>query len=124
MAKKKLTKKQITSLQSALQEERQELLDQAAGLEAEADITQWRDAGFDDDPGDSGSAAFERERAQSLAMHARRILGQIDDALHKIEQGTYGACERCGKPIGYERLDAIPYASLCMECKQLTEHGR
>ena len=76
-------------------------LDVTIRCDAEADIKQWRDAGFDDDPADTGSANFERERAQSLANHARRILVQIDDALARMDAGTYGSCERCGEPIEF-----------------------
>lgn len=125
MAKtKKLTKTQLKQLRAALEQERAELMEQAVDLDAEADISQWRDAGFDDDPADTGSANFERERAQSLANHARRITVQIDDALKRMDAGTYGTCERCGEPIGYDRLEAIPYATLCLEDKRRDEHGR
>lgn len=122
--KKKLTKKDLKVLEQALRDERADLLGQASELDAEADITQWRDAGFDDDPADTGSANFERERAQSLANHARRIITQIDDALHRMEQGTFGECQRCGEMIERERLEAIPYATFCLSCKRLEEHGR
>lgn len=125
MAKtKKLTKTQLKQLRAALEAERAELTEQADDLDSEADIGQWRDAGFDDDPADSGSANFERERAQSLANHARRILLQIDDALKKMDNDTYGECERCGEVIAFERLEAIPYATLCLEDKRRDEHGR
>ncbi len=122
--KKKLTKKDLGVLEQGLRDEREDLLGQAADLDAEADIRQWRDAGFDDDPADTGSANFERERAQSLANHARRIILQIDDALRRMEQGTYGICQRCGDPIDFDRLEALPYATFCMDCKRLEEHGR
>lgn len=121
---KKLSKKALDAFEQALRQEREDLLEQAADLDAEADITQWRDAGFDDDPADTGSANFERERAQSLASHARRVIVQIDDALARIDAGSFGVCERCGGPIGKDRLEAIPYATFCLECKRLEEHGR
>jgi DnaK suppressor protein len=122
--KKKLTKSQLTQVRDALLAERDQLLAQAIDLDAEADIKKWRDAGFDDDPADTGSANFERERAQSLANHARRILIQIDDALERLDAGSYGRCERCGDPIEFARLEAIPYATLCLEDKRRDEHGR
>jgi DnaK suppressor protein len=122
--KKKLTKRQLAQVRDVLVAERDQLLAQATDLDAEADIKQWRDAGFDDDPADTGSANFERERAQSLANHARRILIQIDDALERLDAGTYGRCERCGDPIEFARLEAIPYATLCLEDKRRDEHGR
>lgn len=124
VTKKKLTKSQLTRIREGLVAERSQLIAQATELDAEADIKQWRDAGFDDDPADTGSANFERERAQSLANHARRLLLQIDDALARIEAGTYGRCERCGDAIEAERLEAIPYATLCLEDKRRDEHGR
>ena len=47
----------------------------------------------------------------------------IDAALARIDAGTYGTCERCGRPIGQERLEAIPYATLCIDCKREVERG-
>lgn len=121
---KKLSAKRIDAFTRALRDERADLIAQASDLDAEADIKQWSDAGFDDDPADTGSANFERERAQSLATHARRIIVQIDDALSRVEDGTFGACQRCGSQIAIDRLEAIPYATYCLDCKRLEEHGR
>lgn len=122
--RKKLTKKQLAEIRTAMLDERAALLSQVADLDAEADVKRWRDAGFDDDPADSGSASFERETAQSLSRHARGILEQINDALARIDAGTYGVCERCGQAIESERLEAIPYARLCLACKRHDETGR
>ena len=123
-ARKKLTKTKIKQFRADLLEERQQLLDQVEGLDAEADVKRWRDAGFDDDPADSGSASFERETAQSLSRHARRLMTEIEDAVRRIDAGTFGACENCGEAIDPDRLDAIPYARLCLECKRRDETGR
>ncbi len=125
MARRKtLTKKQLAAIRDGLVEERAGLVEQVEGLEAEADVKNWRDAGFDDDLADSGSASFERETAQSLSNHARGLLAQIDEALRRMDAGTYGVCERCGEHIEPERLEAIPYATLCLECKRRDESGR
>jgi DnaK suppressor protein len=124
MAKKTLPKKTVDALRQALLDERSSLVAQAEDLNAEADISQWRDGGFDDDPADTGSANVERERAQSLATHARKVLVEIDDALARMDDGTYGICQRCETLIDVDRLDAIPYATMCMACKRLDEHGR
>lgn len=118
---KKLTKTRLNALHKALEAERTELLGQVEDLDSEADITRWRDAGFDDDPADTGSANMERERAQSLSAHARRILEEIDAALRRMDDESYGTCERCGKQIEVDRLEALPYATLCMECKKQEE---
>ncbi|HEX9765816.1 MAG TPA: TraR/DksA C4-type zinc finger protein [Nitriliruptorales bacterium] len=122
--RKKPTKTALKTLREQMQEERAELVEQIAELDASADVAQWRDAGFDDDAADSGSAAFERERAQSLAAHARSIIRQIDDAFERMEAGTYGICGRCGEPIEQARLEAIPYSTLCLDDKRREEMGR
>jgi DnaK suppressor protein len=122
--RKKLTKSQIDSIRQELVEERAVLLDQVKELDAEANVNNWREGGFDDDPADAGSASFERETAQSLSNHARNLLSQIDDAMRRMDAGTYGTCERCGQAIEIARLEALPYATLCMECKRRDETGR
>lgn len=125
MARQKtLTKTQIDKLRQELLDERATLLDQVEDLDAEADVNNWREGGFDDDPADAGSASFERETAQSLSNHARRMLAQIDEALRRMDAGNYGTCERCGNPIEAARLEALPYATLCMDCKRRDETGR
>lgn len=119
-----LTDDQLHAIRAGLLEERASLVSQVAELDAEADVNNWREGGFDDDPADAGSASFERETAQSLSNHARSLLTQIDDALRRMDAGTYGACESCGEPIGADRLEALPYARLCMACKRRDETGR
>lgn len=86
-----------------------------------ADLLRDGGDGAGDDQADAGSAAFEREHELSLTRNARDVLGQVEHALHRIEDGSYGSCERCGKPIGKARLQAFPRATLCMSCKQLEE---
>ena len=124
MPRKQPTEQQVLARREELQAERAQLLDQVKELDAEADVNNWREGGFDDDPADAGSASFERETAQSLSNHARGLLVQIDDALRRMDAGSYGLCEGCGKPIEAERLEAIPYATLCMDCKRREETGR
>lgn len=123
-ARKTLPKTLQKQLRAALETERDELLGQVSDLDAEADITRWRDGGFDDDPADSGSANLERDRAQSLSTHARRILGEVEAALGRMDAGSYGVCENCGSAIERERLEALPYATLCMDCKRGEERRR
>jgi DnaK suppressor protein len=123
-ARKALTKTQLRKIEAALLEERAQLEAQVIELDAEADVNNWRDGGFDDDPADSGSASFERETAQSLSNHARSIIEQIEDALRRLADGSYGRCTGCGERIESERLDAIPYTTMCMDCKRRAETGR
>ncbi len=115
------TPEALARLREEILAERQELLSQTLVLDATAVVGLWRDSGYDDDYADTGSATFERERAQSLALNARRILVQVDDALRRMDAGTYGQCERCGQSIELERLEALPYATLCLADKQLDE---
>jgi len=122
--RKPLTKAQLDAVKTSLLDEREQLRSQVTELEAEADVKNWRDGGFDDDPADSGSASFERETAQSLSNHARALLQQIEDALRRIDAGTYGDCAQCGQPIQKARLDALPASTLCMDCKRRDETGR
>jgi DnaK suppressor protein len=70
---------------------------------------------YDEHIGDTGTETFERERDVALGENAEAILRQVEIALQKIDDGTYGICERCGKPIGKARLEALPYAALCIE---------
>jgi RNA polymerase-binding protein DksA len=65
--------------------------------------------------GDTATATFDRELDEGLEEGAQQTLQAIDDALAKIEDGSYGTCEVCGKPIGAERLSAIPWARLCID---------
>jgi DnaK suppressor protein len=65
--------------------------------------------------GDTATATYDRELDESLGEGAQQTLREIDDALRKIDDGTYGACEACGKPIGEDRLAAIPWARLCID---------
>jgi DnaK suppressor protein len=71
---------------------------------------------FDEGFADSGQVTAERGEVDALAGSLRETLGDIDNALEKIDKGTYGICERCGKPVGEDRLAAMPAARLCIQC--------
>ena len=74
-----------------------------------------------DDEADASSKLFEREHELALSNNTRELLDQTEHALDRIEAGTYGVCESCGKPIGKARLQAFPRATLCVACKQRQE---
>ena len=74
-----------------------------------------------DDEADASSKLFEREHELALSNNTRELLEQTEHALARIEAGTYGVCESCGKPIGKARLQAFPRATLCVACKQRQE---
>jgi DnaK suppressor protein len=73
--------------------------------------------------GDMATATFDREMDYTLEDNAEALLAAIDGALERIEEGTYGTCGRCGKPIAVERLEALPYAELCIDCKREVERS-
>jgi DnaK suppressor protein len=119
MAASRLTKKEIDDLRTRLQEERVELATQLSTIEEDAfSSTQSElsgDVGLDDESADAGSATFEREKDLSIEQNVRDLLDKIDRALKRIDEGTYGICERCGKPIEKARIKALPYVDLCIK---------
>ena len=66
---------------------------------------------------------FDRELDEGLEEGAQQTLAQIDRALARLEDGTYGICERCDKPISEERLHARPWATLCIDDQRLADRG-
>lgn len=111
-----LTKDDLQSAQRRLQDEkdivRAELTD--LGFTADGKV----DVHFDEGFADAAQSTAERAKVLSLAEGLRQRLEDLDEALERIKEGTYGVCERCGNEINPERLDAVPAASLCMPCKQ------
>ncbi|MBX6358074.1 MAG: TraR/DksA C4-type zinc finger protein, partial [Micromonosporaceae bacterium] len=74
-----------------------------------------------DDQADTGTKTFEREQEISLANSILEKINQVERALERLDDGSYGWCERCGNAIPVERLAAFPSATLCVTCKQLEE---
>jgi RNA polymerase-binding transcription factor DksA len=70
---------------------------------------------FDQHPGDVGTETFELERNVSLLEQVENELEEIEAAFGRLERGEYGRCQACGRPIGDERLDAMPAARFCVE---------
>lgn len=75
------------------------------------------------DMADVGTDAFEQELTLNLMGNEKEVLEQIEAALERIEQGSYGRCEACGHGIGKARLDAIPYTAFCVKCASQQESG-
>ena len=71
--------------------------------------------------GDAASGTLDREIDYTLEGHSEQVLAQIDEALTRIESGTFGTCARCGSEIPEERLEARPWASLCIGCQREVE---
>ena len=72
---------------------------------------------------DVGTDTFEREMELKIASEGSDRMKEIEDALKRIEDGTYGNCEVCGGDIGQKRLTAVPYALLCIKCKSEQERN-
>ncbi|HET8621145.1 MAG TPA: TraR/DksA C4-type zinc finger protein [Acidimicrobiales bacterium] len=119
--KKPVLDKFLEGQLAELERERENYLRQAETLKAEADsLTEDREPGdvqFDEESGEGDTLAVERERDLALSAQARAAIEQIDVAVGKIHDGTYGRCEKCGTAIPKERLRALPYAALCVKCK-------
>ncbi len=76
---------------------------------------------YDNHPADLGSETFEREKDLALWNNAHEILQRINEALEHMDKGIYGICEDCGREIDLERLEAIPYTTLCIHCQHQEE---
>ena len=78
---------------------------------------------YDNHLADSATATLNREIDYTLEENSEHVLSAIEEALSRIEEGTFGTCVRCGRAIAEERLEAIPYATRCIDCKRLEERG-
>ena len=111
-----------------LEEERQRVLDAISYLHEETpgsleDETEEIVGTVDNHMAETASATLDREIDYTLEGNAEQVLASIDAALRRIDEGTYGICETCGQPISEERLEAIPYATQCIDCKRKGERG-
>lgn len=80
-------------------------------------------AASDNHLAETATATLDREIDDTLEENSARMLAAIDAALGRIDAGTYGTCESCGREISLERLEAYPWASLCIDCKREVERG-
>jgi DnaK suppressor protein len=105
----------------ALEVERVTYLEQASNLRAEAEALveemEPGDIQFDDESGEGGTVTVDRERDLALSAQALQAVDEIDHAFVKMATMTYGICENCGRLIPKARLEALPYARLCIDCK-------
>jgi DnaK suppressor protein len=77
----------------------------------------------DNHPAETATATLGREIDYTLGENSEQVLAEIDAALKRVDEGTYGTCAGCGGEIRRERLEASPWASLCIDCKRRAEGG-
>ncbi len=128
MKKNGLTPADIEILKKMLLQKRREILRNVSEFQDEALKQSRVDASGDLSSmpihmADLGTDNYEQEFALGLMDSERKLLKEIDDALQRIDQGTYGICEGTGRPILKARLKAQPWARYCVDYARLLEHG-
>ncbi len=122
----RVTERDMKHFEERLITERQKILKDMGHLETTVLKVNQRDSsgdlsGYSFHMADAGTDAMEREKAFMFASAEGRMLMEIDDALRRLYTGVYGMCELCGNPIARARLEAMPYARLCVACKEKEE---
>ena len=108
-------------LQADLDTYRRREVELNGGPEEPGQGQHWEHSGYGDHLADEGTELFEREKAAGLEQTLQEHLRQVEHALARIEAGSYGTCESCGKPIAPGRLEAMPEATVCIDCKARAE---
>ena len=102
------------TLRSFLESERVRLRAEIAQIDAEGG----KNLGYGNHMADDASEAFEQAKDLALRKNAQQLLTKVEDALGRFDRGVYGICEQCGAEIDPARLEALPYATLCLRCQQ------
>jgi DnaK suppressor protein len=118
--KKGIDKKTITRLKKILLKEREEIVGEVRQI-----FESSKEMGQDgiQDIGDEAANIYNKQILLSLTESERLRLQEMDEALDRIEAGTYGICEECGEPIGLKRLEVRPVAKYCVPCLSKMEKG-
>ena len=119
------TKEQLKQFRQLLITERTKLADEIKSIARDAS-TSPRDASGDLSAytvhmADMAADTYDRELSMNIVSSEQEILYQIDDALKRLEDGSYGICQQCNQAIVMSRLRAVPYASLCIDCQRSKE---
>ena len=116
----------LQRFRSTLESERDRLLHARQAVHHDASLLEETGdlaIGSGDHIADSATETYLRELDEGLEENAEHLLGEIDAALERIEDGSYGLCAVCGRPIAEERLEAVPYATLCIDDKRALERS-
>ncbi|MBI2850393.1 MAG: TraR/DksA C4-type zinc finger protein [Chloroflexi bacterium] len=115
----------LKQVRSRLEDEQKRLRQERAQLETGAQTTETRREGSPfGKREEEATESMELEKRLSLEKRITDSLAEIEHVLRKLEAGTYGLCDICGKPIPAERLEALPQASLCLDCKAKSVKGK
>ena len=122
----KVDKKDLEYFKNLLLEERRRVLEELGWVEKNYIGKSGKDtsgeiSSFPVHPADAGTDSMEMEKAYLIGAASSETLEDIEEALQSIERGDYGKCVECGKEIPRGRLEALPYAKLCLECKARSE---
>jgi RNA polymerase-binding protein DksA len=124
-----MTKEERERYKKLLLQKKKELIDAVRHIEEDTLNRSQREAsgdlsGYTLHMADIATDSYDREFSLGLASNAQKILFEIDEALKRLKDNTFGDCLDCGKPIPKKRLNAIPYASLCIQCQSKSEVQR
>lgn len=120
MTPRKLAKSTVDRFRKRLEAEKERLEDQIEDYERDLEEARLTESSSDrsPDPGNAEASSMKLEYAKELSIEQNTLdlLDKVNRALDRVARGTYGLCESCGKPIPVERLDVLPYSTLCVEC--------
>ena len=124
--KKKLSKQQLLVFKKLILKRKEEALDEIKHISEDTLKKSQKDAsgdisGYTYHMADVATDTYDREFSLGLASNDRELLYELDDAMKKIEEGTFGICEECKSVISQTRLKAVPYARLCVKCQEKKE---
>jgi DnaK suppressor protein len=108
-------------IEADLESYRRRVLELEGGPDEPGSGDHWERSGYGDHLADDATEVFEKEKSLGMEMTLTEHRRQVDHALSRIQDGTYGTCESCGKPIAVARLNALPEATLCIACKSRDE---
>ena len=115
----------IKQLRAGLESEQKHLREELEQIETNSGLSDERREGSPfGKREEEATESLELEKRLALEKQVSEHLAEVEHALHKFEEGTYGLCDSCGQPIAPGRLEALPQASLCVECKEKNKKGR
>jgi len=121
------TDKQLRHIRKQLVAERERLRAEGLSIEKRSSTADESDligelVDYDENhPGDVASETYEREKEFALSENVSELMAKVDRALEKLDEGTYGTCDRCSREISPERIHVLPYATMCVKCQDAIE---